>query len=75
MTWRSIESAPRDGTPVLVYYEFRACQASDVETGCAVAFWLPRTGTWEVFTGGGDFESDTLWATPTHWQSPPEAPK
>lgn len=66
LTWRPMETAPRDGTPVLV---------------CAWYWWMPENGNnrWEhtrvVETSWQDdhFPVGEL-REPTHWTFPPPAP-
>jgi hypothetical protein len=64
--WATMEDAPRDGTPVLVRYEWRACAVSQVEVGHAVVFWQHEA--WHIFTGAPDLESEMFWPTCTGWQ-------
>jgi hypothetical protein len=73
--WKSIESAPTDGTIVLVYGEW----AGEV---CG------PMGGWQVgiakFSGEGDYEgyswravntdASAAWWKPTHWQNLPNPP-
>jgi hypothetical protein len=83
--WRTIESAPRDGTHILLYA--RDC-GSQSECDIQIGFYLGMrfgtlfinneewTGWLSVSTydnGHGDSENEHL--TPTHWMPLPEAPK
>lgn len=64
--WQPIETAPHDGTPVLVF------SPGNVQW---VGTWMPRTwqddgaGDWEGYYGG------TSPRDPTHWMPLPEPPK
>jgi hypothetical protein len=57
--WQPIETAPRDGTPVLAWFQGSA----------VVAFLNPRTGRWD----DGDFYDDL--GSPSHWMPIPPAPE
>jgi hypothetical protein len=58
--WLPIESAPKDGTLILAYYEAWCAPAYGVIRFCA--------GSWiDAF--------DIEWGTPTHWQPLPPPPK
>lgn len=65
-TWRPIDTAPKDGTLVLLWSEFWA------ETfGIVIARWQSRAG-WvcaEFITG--DWEEEDQ---PTHWHPVPDPP-
>lgn len=68
MTWKSIESAPRDGTHVLAYGDGVA----------AVLEWitisrLPEGGYWSAI-GASGYECETDLEYPTHWMPLPEPP-
>jgi hypothetical protein len=71
MTLRKMDDAPRDGTPILVRYEWRACAVSEREAGYAVVFWQRELKAWHVFTGAGDFDSEMFWPTCVGWMSLP----
>lgn len=60
LEWFGIESAPKDGTWVLVWYGLPH------EHG--IAFWNEDTGAWH------DWDGD-LYGPPTHWMPLPEGPK
>jgi hypothetical protein len=64
MTWRTIETAPKDGTPVLAYYADRPWR-------WAIVHWVPQyfDGAW----WGAQDDEGPLFA-PTHWMPLPEAP-
>lgn len=57
--WRTIDSAPKDGTSIL-------CTAKG--WGCAVLFWNASNEAWD----DGDFKSHEDW--PTHWMPLPAPP-
>lgn len=61
--WQPIESAPTDGTPILVTVAGGAYHASK-------AHWDERWRTWAVT----DAPSYKLEMTPTHWMRLPEPP-
>jgi hypothetical protein len=72
--WRTIESAPKDGRRVLLYWEDYICIArwrDDAQFGHGND---PRPG-WQIF----DCEEDVwyAWATekPTHWMPVPPPPR
>ena len=62
MEWKPIETAPKDGTPILGY--------SDVHYEMAVVHW--RRDAWLLIVTGG-FAEDDEWS-PDQWApiSPPE---
>lgn len=63
MTWQPIESAPRDGTALLVFSDSRAFEAHWVDE--------PRN------SNGGFWFSIPAWksVSPTHWTPLPQPPK
>jgi hypothetical protein len=66
MNWEPIETAPKDGTQILVY-------CGDV--WAVVYWWDGYGGVWRVAADvNGWNESDELSSTPTHWMSLPEPP-
>lgn len=68
MEWQPIETAPRDGTPVLIY-----AAGGDHHAGVLIAFYEGQDATGDYWIVRDD--GDRLWATnPTHWMSLPEAP-
>lgn len=64
--WQPIETAPRDGSPVLSGFD---CALDGEIDRCAhvlaVAFWCEETGNWRSF--GSNPDSDPLYLQPTHW--------
>ena len=69
MKWQPIETAPEDGTEVLVYVWVSLDQKHDM----AVAAW--RKGMWDMFPA--DVKGKKRWrefGCPTHWMPLPEPP-
>jgi hypothetical protein len=64
MEWQPIETAPKDGTPVLGY--------RDVDGVMATVYWT-TWGGWSLVAPGGYAEEDD-WE-PTHWMPLPDPPK
>lgn len=63
--WRPIESAPKDGTVILLHGTYK-----DGSGQCSVALWSDGHGWVD------DVDFDPLWhQNPTHWMPLPEAPK
>jgi hypothetical protein len=61
--WKSIESAPRDGTTVLVY---------DLSFGVCTGYWSPDCEDWIVCADCGEcFGDDDV----THWMPFPAPPR
>ncbi len=71
--WQPIETAPRDGSDVLVFggtysSECISCEFYGVAfNAVAIAWWDERSKTWN----GGDLVTHN----PTHWMPLPEPPK
>lgn len=66
--WRPIETAPRDGKPVLFWYEGSQYESRGHKIGCLSPFngrWVPRINC-TIFS--------TSWEAFTHWQPLPEPP-
>lgn len=66
MKWQSIDTAPKDGTPVLLYFR---------ETSMRIGCWKDRgpygTG-WRDPVGHA--EQATILGEPTHWMALPDPP-
>ena len=65
-TWKRIETAPKDGTYVLIgWFEFEG------QSNMHVAFWNSIIGAWcqthQAFTTDPNFQ-------PTHWMELPDLP-
>jgi hypothetical protein len=71
MTWQPIDSAPLDGTHVLVVYPMTGTFHLEREPPrrISVAYW---------FVGpvcpAGRWRADDKWVEPTHWMPLPELP-
>lgn len=63
MEWEAIETAPKDGTPILGF----------AEEETTTVFWLREGECWCLCVSGA-FAEDGEW-TPTHWQPLPERPR
>ena len=65
--WQPIESAPRDGTPVLLY----------LNDGQFMSMTTARFsyGQWSLIETGGYASDSDVWPDPTHWMPLPEPPK
>lgn len=66
--WQSIETAPRDGTPVLLFLP----DGNRGLSGCKVGEWW---GCW--WTNGGPNAGRDMdgWDSATHWMPLPEPPE
>lgn len=64
--WQPIETAPRDGTRILVYTAERCRRCLPGTVGMAVMFW---DGAWAIVDG---IHARHL---PTHWKPLPEPPQ
>jgi len=70
MTWLAIETAPRDGTEILVYYETQYANGK----GCSVVSFS-RYEYWSVTAvGGHDCEQDFDDKDVKYWMPVPAAP-
>lgn len=65
--WRDMESAPKDGTPILSWDED--------DKQCAVVAWDTRERDWVLLEGDNlpYPNAETVWAC-THWQPLPSPP-
>lgn len=59
-SWRPIETAPKDGTEIILYEDF--------EPIICKGFWSTDGDEWRHNRGG-------LWKMPTHWMPLPEPPQ
>ncbi len=66
--WQPIETAPRDGTHVIVAYDEIVGEARFDDEGGPHAGWYWTDQHWTDAVGGEAFY-------PTHWQPLPEPPK
>ena len=70
MNWQPIESAPKDGTGLLVCWDCTPNPDADFPfDGYALATWNAEDEEWNDDGGG------SLFADPTHWMPLPEPPK
>ena len=73
MSWRPIETAPKDGTPILVSCKNRATYA--VWWGITDQFSVPTPMGW-MLVGGGNLERKTSDSrVALYWQPLPEPPE
>jgi hypothetical protein len=82
MSWRPIESAPKDGSVVLLWLKEWAGEingvypAKQADDAVAVGWWrdgssdYPGADWWEL--AGGD--AYATWGRPSHWQPLPAPP-
>ena len=61
--WRPMETAPKDGTPVLIYFPRIGSQ----RRGQAVAYYHRVSGSWVTHPGMYN-------RSPTHWMPLPDPP-
>ena len=84
MEWQPIETAPRDGTPILLFYPEGIWDSSlDAEPGSTFPDWAVMR--WDVEWGKRAPEADYCWrgyyeattpkGKPTHWLPIPAAPR
>ncbi len=75
MEWRTIESAPRNGTPVIIF----ATDHSYFEKPSEIvgeAYCHEESGKWWwANTSPGDYYADEIDYRITHWMPLPEPPK
>lgn len=86
MTWQPIETAPKDGSHILLL-EYR--NAEDYQSSICIGFWgdyragyafdNPANYRWIDWGAGllDEYGGDEVWSTttPTHWQPLPEPPE
>ena len=79
MKWQPIETAPRDGTSVLLGGGYYYCEErnAEIRTAAAAAWhWVavPENGAWLMagLEGGYDW---LCYRDPTHWMPLPPAPE
>jgi hypothetical protein len=74
--WRPIETAPRDGSVILVWDTAPYWYGADRSVGPAVAAWHKNERVWAVVGDGGVLFSDygACDCSPTHWMPLPEPP-
>lgn len=72
--WQSIETAPKDGTAVDVYFPIRSVGDALLYGSGRMTGWSYEDGKWGPADGG----LSRLFATdgsPSHWMPIPEPPK
>lgn len=70
--WQLIDTAPRDGRPVLLFVTYGRDKPEWV-----TAQWLPagaENGDWELIQSGGYAEDTSVLGRPTHWAALPLGP-
>lgn len=77
MTWQPIETAPNDGTEVLVFGQFAGeISGPHSEREYGIACYTSGRTDYEGFEWcvlGGDYYA--TWCNPTHWQPLPAPPE
>lgn len=66
--WQGIESAPKDGTAVLLYCSYGERHPAEMVT----AEW--RHDDWRLIQTGGYAEDSDVGGDPTHWRPLPAVP-
>lgn len=76
MDWKIIDTAPKDGTKVLVYQpKYFIYDDYAIDPVIAVCEWSVFCNLWRVSNiSGNDFESDIDSQKVTHWMPLPEPP-
>jgi hypothetical protein len=69
MEWQPIETAPKDGTPLLLFIDGESELADRMTTGR----W--NSGRWELCQVGGYAEDSEVWTDPTAWMPLPPPPE
>lgn len=67
MQWRTIESAPKDGTRVLLYENEIDGQTVGFWSTC---LWVDHGGAWVIY----EARSDTITLEPKNWMPLPSPP-
>jgi hypothetical protein len=69
--WQSIETAPKNGTPILLWIGHRLIEAKWEDT-----WWNEdRTGAWAARWAEIDSYGVVIDEDPTHWMPVPRAPQ
>jgi hypothetical protein len=70
--WKTIENAPKDGRPVLLWARFKTQPAEkEVQSYPVVGFWHKSIGRWKVFPEDLNRGEELI---PTYWVELPKAP-
>lgn len=72
--WHSIDTAPRDGTPIRVMYEWDGCSVEDGVYFAATRQCMLGARAGECGPGFVSAEAGNLPVEPTHWMPLPAAP-
>lgn len=77
MTWLPIETAPKDGTPVDLWVEFKHYHTGQIHyrRECSVKWGRKHFGSEPIGDPCWVINSPYNKARPTHWMPIPEAPK
>ena len=70
MSWKPMETAPKDGTVIVVHVEYRGKGPTGADA--RFAFYQESEGHWDI----PELEQDALFsqlATPTHWIEVPDS--
>jgi hypothetical protein len=71
MTWQSIETAPKDGRPVLLWARLRSHPPSEDDFHRIVGFWHRAIGRWKVSPEELNGQEDLIAVL---WSALPEPP-
>lgn len=71
--WKPIESAPKDGTRILLYATLRGSSLGGCDRGKNYGEWIVL-GAWEVEYGMW-WDGSQCTVHPTHWMPLPAAPE
>lgn len=71
MEWQPIETAPKDGTPILIY----CSDLGDERYSGAAITTVVWEGTWSLCQCGTYAEDGDLFGTPSHWMPLPNPPE
>lgn len=84
MTWAPIETAPRDGTPVLLFSALNEANEQLVRLAnpdevkreqMTTGWWDVHYAEWRLCVAWGWDAEENPYYAPTHWASLPEPPK
>lgn len=75
-SWQPIETAPKDGTNILLYENGIICVCSYVKPHLLsddAKYWTPMAGGLQLYDFNGDIVEE--FESPTHWMPLPEPPR
>lgn len=76
MQWQPIETAPKDGTHILIYTVDHPGPVPARDMPARVtAFWYAPYGEWHLVMAWGYEAENQVYGVPTHWQPLPDPPK